>query len=77
MTKRWYKPKTHSGWKKNQSPTTRRSKLLSSTKKSTSMHKRYVSAGRKIQALANVTKDKSTESKARVDANYFFKKAKK
>ena len=73
--RKWYKPKKETGWKKTQKPTTRRSKLLSSTSKSMKMHDRYVQAARRAQALANVTKDKATATKAKQDANYFYKKA--
>lgn len=75
--KLWYLPKTHSGWEKTQSTETRRSKLMASTDKRLSMHDRLVQAGRKIQSLANVTKDKPTEAKARADAMYFFRRAEK
>jgi len=75
--KKWFNPKKHSGWKKSQKQTTRRAKLLSATDKRKSMHNRYLEAGRKAQALANVTKDKETERLARSDADYFFKKVKK
>ena len=71
---KWFKPKKHTGWKKNQKATTRRSKLLSATDKRKNLHDRYLEAGRKALALANVTKDKVTEQKARTDANYFFRK---
>ena len=72
--KKWFNPKKHSGWKKTQKPTTRRAKLLAVTDKRKSMKKRYLSAGRKAQALANVTTDKTTEKLAKSDAKYFFKK---
>lgn len=75
--KYWFKPKTHTGWDKDNKASTRRRKLLSSTDKRKTMHDRYVSAARKIQALANVTQDKETERKAKSDAQYFFRKAKK
>lgn len=74
--KYWFNPKSHSEWKKSQTATTRRRKLLASTDKRKSIHDRYVSAARKIQALANVTKDLSTKRKAKSDAMYFFRKAK-
>jgi hypothetical protein len=76
LTKKWFKPKKHSGWRKSQKPSTRRRKLLSSTDRRKGMRSRYVSAGRKALALANVTEDKDTEKKARTDAKYFFKKVK-
>jgi len=70
----WFKPKEHTGWSKNQSPETRRRHLLSATDKRKNLRKRYLEAGRKALALANVTKDKVTRKKARSDAEYFFKK---
>ena len=72
----WFSPKSHSDWKKTQSATTRRRKLLASTDKRKSLHDRYVAAARKIQALANVTKDSVTKQLSKRDALYFFKKAK-
>jgi hypothetical protein len=71
---KWFKPKKHTGWKKTQSATTRRRKVMSATDKRKSIHNRYLEAGRKMQALANVTEDKPTKRKAKADANYFFKK---
>jgi len=73
----WFHPKSHSGWSKKQSPSTRRSKLLTATDHRSSIHDRYVEAGRKIQALANVTKNYPTKTKALADAAYFFRKAKR
>lgn len=75
--KKWFKPKKETGWSKTQSPSTRRRKLLESTDKRKSPHDRYVEAGRRIQALANVTEDKATAKRAKQDADYFFKKAQK
>ena len=77
MSSKWFHPKKHTGWDKDQSPTTRRRKLMASTPKSMSMRKRHVQAGRRANALANVTTDKATATKARSDANYFFNLAKK
>jgi hypothetical protein len=76
-TKKWFNPQSHSGWSKTQSPMTRRAKLLASTDHRSSMHDRYVEAGRKSMSLSNVTKDKTTSIRARADATYFFRKAKK
>lgn len=75
--KKWFKPKKETGWKKTQKASIRRSKLLASTDKRMSMHNRYVQAGRRAQALANVTKDSETKRKASADADYFFSKAEK
>ena len=70
-------PYSLGGWQKNQQTKTRRRKALSSRPKNWTLHKRYLSAGRALMALSNVTKDKQTKIKAMVDANYFFKKLKK
>lgn len=72
--KKWYNPVRKTGWRKTQSASTRRSKLLNATDKRLSLRKRYVQAGRMINALANVTKDRETKIKARQDAKYFFDK---
>jgi len=77
MVKKWFKPKKHSGWRKSQKSATRRAKLLAATDKRKSLDSRYLSAGRKAQALANVTEDKQTAKLAGLDARYFFAKAKK
>lgn len=74
--KLWFSPKTHSGWSKTETSTTRRRRLLASVPKNWTMHRRYVTAGRKAQALSNVTKDRPTRLKARADASYFFRRAK-
>jgi len=74
--KKWFKPKEHTGWRKTQSPATRRRKLLAAADKRKSLHNRYLEAGRKAQALANVTKDSATRRTATADANYFFRKLK-
>ena len=73
----WAKFNVVTGWSKDQKTSTRHSKMLSATSKSKPLHDRYVQAGRRLNQLANVTTDKPTEIKARADANYFFKKAKK
>ena len=74
MNKKWFNPKKHSGWKKSQKASTRRTKLLNVTDKRKSMHNRYLEAGRKALALSNVTKDKRTKQLSKSDANYFFSK---
>ena len=74
MINKWFHPKTHVGWKKSQSPEYRRRKLLETTDKRWPLKKRYLRAAYKIQALANVTKDKETSKKASMDAKYFFAK---
>jgi len=72
---RWFNPKKHTGWKKSQTARSRRQHLIRYTDKRKNMHNRYVQAGRRVQALANVTTDPETEKLARRDAVYFFKKA--
>ena len=65
--RKWYHPEGESGWKKTDTEQTRRRKVLKS-------HKNYLSAGRSLLALSNVTKDPTTKRKARADALYFFRK---
>lgn len=79
--KKWFQKAVNSkppyslgGWKKTQAPTTRRREALSSRPKSWSLSRRRLSAGRALIALANVTKDQPTKTKARADAKYFFRK---
>jgi len=66
-------PYTLGGWKKTQIAKTRRANAISSRPKNKSLNNRRLSAGRALQALANVTNDKTTERLAKQDANYFFK----
>ena len=74
---KWFSPKRHSGWHKEQKATTRRRKLLAATDKRLSMRNRYLQAARMIGSLANVTRDVTTSQKAKVDADYFYTKAEK
>ncbi len=79
INKKWYKtavnekpPYNLGGWKKSESKEIRRREALKSRSKVLTPKHRYLSAGRALQALANVTKDKSTHLKAKSDADYFF-----
>jgi hypothetical protein len=76
LKKKWFKPKKHTGWEKDQNASTRRRKLMDSTSKAWTRHRRYLQAGRRAQALANVTADSETRKKAQADADYFFSKLK-
>ena len=76
MVKKWFKPKEHTGWNKDMSSAKRRALLLKFTDKSKSMKQRYLTAFKKINALANVTRDRKTKTEARKDAEYFRKKLK-
>lgn len=67
-TNKWYHPKVHTGWDKNMTILGRRRKVIMAHKGN------YLSAGRAMLALSNVTKDSATARKSRADANYFFKK---
>ena len=84
MTRNWFMnavndkpPYNLGGWKKSLSEVTRRRKALGSRPKSWSLYRRYLSAARALQALANVTRDNATKMKAKADARYFYDKAKK
>ena len=81
--KKWFQeavkkkpPYNLGGWSKRKSTEARRRSALLSRPKSWSLRTRYRSAGRALQALANVTKDKETKKKALLDARYFFSKLK-
>jgi hypothetical protein len=67
---KWYKPKVHSGWSKDLTPIGRRRKVYKA-------HKTYLSTAKSLQALANITKDKPTKTKATADAKYFYRMHKK
>jgi hypothetical protein len=67
----FYHPKVKMGWKKGQSATTRRRLALKAH------HGDVLATARALQALANVTTDRSTAKAARVDARHFFGKLKK
>lgn len=64
------------GWQKTKSASSRRRCALGSRPSSWSLGHKRLSAGRALVALSNVTKDKPTKEKARVDAAYFFRKLK-
>jgi hypothetical protein len=71
MVKKWYEPsKKETGWHKNLSASVRRARMLKAHKSNN------LAAGRACQALANVTKDKTTARLAALDARHFFKKLK-
>lgn len=82
MGKKWFKkavqakPPYTLGWKKDMPADKRRKAALASRPKNWSLRNRYLSAGRALQALANVTKDKATKRLASIDAKYFFNKLK-
>ena len=72
-TKKWFKPKGNlAGWKKSQKASVRRSHAIGSTPKNRSLTYRRRLAGRRLQALSNVTKDSETRRKAKADTEYFF-----
>ena len=62
---KWFKPKRHTGWRKDLPMEVRRARVRAATHD-------YLSAGRAMQSLANVTKDRETHEKALADARYFF-----
>lgn len=74
---KWYHPKHHTGWRKDQSSETRRGQLMSTTDHRKSRDSRYLQAGRRANALANVTRDRVTERKARSDSRYFYSRARR
>jgi hypothetical protein len=82
MTKYWFqkavyaRPPYSSGWKKTQSAKTRIKNAIASRPKRWSHRKRVLSAGRSLIALANVTRDRETKVKARMDAKRLFARLK-
>jgi len=74
---KWYKPKHHTGWRKDQASDTRRRQLMATTDRRKSRDGRYLQAGHRANALANVTQDRETERKARSDARYFYGRARR
>lgn len=68
---KWYKPKVHSGWRKDLTPRGRRIKALKAHKGNA------LSTARSLQALANVNAgkkgDAGTRRAASADAKYFYK----
>ena len=84
MAKKWFQkavkakpPDTLGGWHKTLPASTRRRRALSSRPRNWSTERKYRSAGRALNALANVTRDKHTKQIARADARYFFSKIKR
>lgn len=59
------------GWSKDRSAIARRKAAIHSK------NGHYLKAARSLQALANVTKDKTTAKLAQSDAKYFYKMHKK
>ena len=68
---KWYKPSVTSGWNKRDPAHLRRYRAKHAHKGDN------LAAGRALQALANVTTDKTTKKLARADAQYFFDEHKK
>ena len=67
-TKKWFPKKTvHMGWQKTMPIEERRDLALEAHGGD------YLAAARALQALSNVTKDKTTKAKAGTDARYFYR----
>ena len=83
-TKRWFqkavyakKPNTLGGWSKSYPAWKRRELALKSRPSNWKLSTKYLSCGRALQALANVTKDNATRKYAIADAKWFFRMNKK
>ena len=63
----WFKPGEKTGWEKRQPESVRRAKVLKAHKGD------ELASARSMQALANVTTDRETASKAARDAKYFYR----
>lgn len=68
---KWFSEGEKLGWRKEYSQTKRRATALRNRGGN------YLKAGRALQALANVTADKTTARLASADAKYFFAQHKK
>lgn len=68
---RWFQAGAPLNWRKDSSQAQRRRAALSSRRGN------LLATGRALNALANVTQDKETQTKARADAKYFFARYKK
>lgn len=67
---KWYQHGVDMNWSKEMSTTTRRLNVLTAHKGD------ELATARSLQALANVTTDAETKSKATADAEYFFSRHK-
>jgi len=65
---RWFKPTRRLGWDKDMPQEKRLRVAIASRPGSWDMHRKNLSAFRALNALANVTTDRETETKARQDA---------
>jgi len=65
---KWFEAGAKLGWRKEDSQAKRRAISLRNRDGN------YLKAGRALQALANVTRDKRTAHLAKVDSSYFFAK---
>ena len=63
----WYEPGVKTGWEKGQPESVRRAKVLKAHKGD------ELASALSMQALANVTTDRETASKAARDAKYFYR----
>lgn len=68
---RWFSPKVHSGWNKDDPSDIRRRRVLRAHGGD------LLAAARSKQALANVTTDPATKRAASSDAKYFFSEYRK
>lgn len=63
---KWFRPTTNTGWNKHDPAHLRRYRVLHAHKGD------KLASARAMQALSNVTIDKTTKKLARTDAQYFF-----
>ncbi len=64
---KWFKPGVQTGWDKDMPESERRIRVFNAHKGD------ELAAGRSMQALANISTDPETKSKARSDAVYFYR----
>jgi len=74
---KWYSPKRKSGFHKSKSASDNVRVMMRNAPKNYSAERKLRLVGRQAQALANVTKDKMTEKKARSTARLAFNRLRK
>ena len=71
---KWFKPKRHSGFSKKKTVEANLSTMFGNTPKNMLPENRWRRVGRQAQALANVTTDVATKTKAQSVAKWAFRK---
>lgn len=76
-TEKWFKPKRESGFDHRRSVEWNLRTMYRHAPKNWTPYRKWILVGRQAQALANVTKDRPTEKKAKAVAKAAFAKARR